>query len=297
MKQRIKKWLVPGLVGMMLLGTTFTSFAGFHERLEGHWSQKLLKENTVSEYFPMRAANDFAELLPKKEMMRSEVIDALNRLYEKYGKTGLMNPENAELIKRKEILELLKPALMQKDILPKPKREVFFEDWKEMKPEERQVLGLLVEKKILNGISETRFAPDRGMTQSEVMIVVQRLDRMMAQEKAETQLQTGKEVPFRLLGQSQSYNDSEGFSFHDEGEKIRLSVTKRFPTPGYTLTIDKILVGTEGLLVKWHADTPGNMIVPQVITYQTVSIEILKSDLPKDAPMNVFVEGFERNDM
>lgn len=297
MKNRIKRWIVPGLVGVMLFGTVSTVFASFRERLEGHWSQKTLSEKVVSEYFPTKAANDFKDLMPKKEMMRSEVIDALNRVYEKYGKKMLMNPESAEIIKRGEILELLKPALLQGETLPTPTSEVSFKDWNNRTPEERQLLALLVERKIINGVSGTHFAPDRAMTQSEVMIVVQRLVRMMERETAESQLQTGKEIPFRLLGQSQTYNDSEGFFFREEGEKILLSVTKRFPTPGYTLKVDKILSGTKGLLVKWHADTPGDMIVPQVITYQAVSIEILKSDLPKDTPIQFFVEGFERNDM
>lgn len=298
MKNRIKKRLIPGLVGAMLLGTAMPVFAGMAERLEGHWSKGILKEKTVTDFFPTKATEDFLKLLPKKEMMHSETVDALNLLYKKYGKTPLANPESAELMKRADIIPLLRPALSTKEnTLPDAKIELAFEDLKEIPEEQLSLLRLLVERKILNGISKTQFAPDRVMTQSEVMITVQRLDQMLEKEKTAEQLQTGKEIKFRLLGLSQSYNDSEGFFFHEEGDNIRLSIIKRFPTPGYELKVDKILAGTKGLLVKWHVESPaGDLVVPQVITYQTLSLEIPKAELPKDTPILFFIDGFERND-
>lgn len=299
MKNKIKRRLIGAWVGILLLGTATPVFAGMSERLEGHWSKGVLKENTVTEFFPTKAEKDFAKLLPKQQMMRSEVVDALNLLYKKYGKMLLENPESTEKMKRGDIIPLLAPAFRTKEnTLPSANINLTFEDMKGISQDRFGLLQLLVERKILNGVSKTLFAPDRVMTQSEVMITVQRLARMLERERAETQLQTGKEIKFRLIGQSQSYNDSEGFFFREEEETVRLSIIKRFPTPGYALQVDKILAGTKGLLIKWHVDFPAaDLVVPQVITYQTLSIEIPKSELPKDTPLEFFVDGFERNDM
>ena len=299
MKNNIKRRLIGAWVGILLLGTATPVFAGMSERLEGHWSKGVLKEKTVTEFFPTKAAEDFAKLLPKQEMMRTEVVDALNLLYKKYGKTLLENPESTELMKRGDIIPLLAPAFRTKEnTLPTANINLTFEDIKGMAQDRLELLQLLVERKILNGISKTLFAPDRVMTQSEVMITVQRLAQMLDREKTETQLQTGKELKFRLVGQSQSYNDSEGFFFRETEDAVRLSLIKRFPTPGYSLQVDKILAGTKGLLVQWHADAPApDLMLAQVITYQTLTVEIPKSELPKGTPLEFFVDGFERNDI
>ena len=101
-----------------------------------------------------------------------------------------------------------------------------------------------------------------------------------------------EEISFKTMGIMQSYNGEESVKINNLKDKVTLTITKGFPTPGYSLSVDKITSVKEGYKVFLGSQAPSeDMIQLQVITYKTITIEIDKKDLLKPAPYTFIVEG------
>ena len=87
-------------------------------------------------------------------------------------------------------------------------------------------------------------------------------------------------IPFTLLGMVQSYSASEGITTKDNGDKLIISITKSFPTPGYNMEVGKITKSKDGHIIHLNIVPPDeDSIQLQVITYKTITIEVNKKDL------------------
>ncbi|HZK00672.1 MAG TPA: protease complex subunit PrcB family protein, partial [Tissierellaceae bacterium] len=70
--------------------------------------------------------------------------------------------------------------------------------------------------------------------------------------------------------------------------------TKQFPTPGYTMDIKNIIKTEEGYKIILDIKSPdSDTMIIQVITYQTISIEIPKDELG-DTPYNFILDGYNK---
>ena len=100
------------------------------------------------------------------------------------------------------------------------------------------------------------------------------------------------EIAFEALGIVQSYNNQEELIVKEENDKVLLTITKQFPTPGYTMTVDKIMREGKNYKIYFNIVEPRpDMILPQVITYKTLTIEIDKN-LLNEPPYNFILDGY-----
>ena len=89
-------------------------------------------------------------------------------------------------------------------------------------------------------------------------------------------------VSYSIASIIQSYDDKEGIRVMEEGDLLYLDITREFPSPGYKMTIDKILNQDDELKVYFMVDPPSpDRVLPQVITYKTLTIKIPKKELKK----------------
>ena len=105
-----------------------------------------------------------------------------------------------------------------------------------------------------------------------------------------------RRIAFNITDTIQSYNSVESVVVKEEKEKVIVIITKEFSTPGYSLGVEKILEVDGGYKVFLDIIPPhAESILPQVITYKTITIEINKSQLNGVAPYKFTVEGIKAN--
>ena len=99
-------------------------------------------------------------------------------------------------------------------------------------------------------------------------------------------------IAFNTMGIVQSYNSQEEIIIKEDNENIKVTITKQFPTPGYSMAIDRILREKSGYRIYFDISSPSpDTILPQVITYKTVTLNIDKLQLG-GPPYNFILDGF-----
>lgn len=292
MRHNFKKRAI--VAAMLLFLSSSIILAEMSDKLHGHWAKNMLKESTVIEYFPKLAENAFEKLAPAKAVSMSETISALNLLYTKYEKELLPEvPPKSESFPRKEILALLAPALKSTSgQLPESLQPLLFQDCDSLNDNEKQMLKLLNERKIINGSAKYHFSPKQNMTQAEVILLLQRVELYLKNELSNKKMPSASEIAFQTIKQSTNYNDREGLVISETGDTILLTITKQFSTPGYSLAVRSLIPTEKGIKVELNISSPpADAILAQVITYQTITIKINKSDLPAATPILFLVEG------
>lgn len=89
-------------------------------------------------------------------------------------------------------------------------------------------------------------------------------------------------VSYSVASIIQSYDSREGIEVMEKGELLFIDITKEFPSPGYKITIEKILNQDGELKVYFMVEPPApDRVLPQVVTYKTLTIKIPKKELER----------------
>lgn len=160
-----------------------------------------------------------------------------------------------------------------------------FKDINTMNSESIVLLKLLYNLNIVNGVASDKFAPEKAVSKAEAIVILSRVKGV---------LEDMKEVCFEVKGVVQSYNSKENIIIKEKENSILLTITKRFGTPGYSLGIQKIIREDDEYKVLLDIKAPGkDTILPQVITYKTITLEIQKENLRQEATYIFTVEGIK----
>lgn len=273
---------------LLILMTTVTAFAKIDEKLSNHWSKGLIQKDFVAYYFPYLAKDGFNKFNPNEYILKKDFALSLASLSKDYDLIQSTNNIGIyESLNRAEVVELIGKKLIEIDELKIGNKELPFKDINTMNKESIELLRVLYNLGIINGVSEKDFAPNNKLTQAEAIIILQRVKGV---------LEGMKEVAFNITGIVQSYNNQESVLVKEEKEKVLVTLTKEFPTPGYGLGVEKIVVEENGYRIYLDITPPkeGSMQL-QVITYKTMTIEIEKKALKQSLPYTFYVEGIESN--
>src|SRR5699024_4404536 len=143
-------------------------------------------------------------------------------------------------------------------------------DIKDRPIEEQNTIKALYNAGIIEGENITKYNPNRLATQAEAIVLLQRVEKVLNQNT----------IPFDLLGIIQLYSGNEGISIKESSDKIVLSITKSFPTPGYNMEVEKITRGQENYKIHLNiTPPPKDSQQLQVITFKTITIEINKKHI------------------
>ena len=90
-----------------------------------------------------------------------------------------------------------------------------------------------------------------------------------------------KSIPFKTVEYHGSYTSQvEGLNIIETEETIIANICESFPTPGYSVSVNKVVKEDEDFIIYLNIIAPKpDAILLQVITYIMVSIEISKKDL------------------
>lgn len=281
------KKIVSLLLVLVILSSTVVAFADISEKLGDHWSKEFIERDFVAYYFPYLAKDKFNRLDPRENINKEDFTLSLASLSKDYDLE--MTVDNIGIngsLTRKEVVELIGKKLLEIDIKLDENQELTFQDINTMSESSIELLKVLYNLKIINGVSATSFAPDRKLSQAEAIIILQRLKGV---------LEGMREVSFNITGIVQSYNNQESIIVKESGTKVLVTLTKEFPTPGYSLGVEKILSEKDGYNIYLKITPPKEgMMQLQVLTYKTMTIEIDKKQL-KQLPYTFTVDGIKSN--
>lgn len=285
------------LVASLLTATCLPLQANMADKLQGHWAHGLLREEILSGFFPKFIQNDYQLLEPQKEISTLDTISALNLLYQKFDKNPLTYPvESSPLLLRKDILDLLIPSLEDENKnLPPTGQALTYSDCQGLSPRQAEILQILTDRGILRGVSTSLFAPNQPMTQSELMILVQRLyDRLDQEGGPKTKEQV--RIPFLVLPQVAGLKNQEGYWVETNANTLILTITKEFSTGGYSIGVKQVMADQMGIWLDLEINSPGIQdLVTMAFSYPTVRIEIKKDDLPINTPLKFHIQGLKTN--
>ncbi len=282
------KKVVSIALAILIFSTTIVAFASMEEKLNNHWSKGLIQKEFVAYYFPYLAKDGFDKLDPTAYISKKDFDLSLASLSKDYDlDISTSNIGTYELLTRKEIVELIGKKLNGIDSLKKGNKELPFQDINTMNKDSIELLRLLYNLKIINGVSKNSFAPDNKLTQAEAIIILQRVKEI---------LEGMNQVAFSVSGIVQSNNSQESIITKEDGDKVLVTITKEFPTPGYGLGVEKIVSEEGGYKIYLKiTPPPADSMQLQVITYKTITIEINKSELKQSPPYVFTVEGIKSN--
>lgn len=281
------KKIVSMVLVILILSTSVVAFANMDEKLGNHWSKGLIEKDFLAYYFPYLAKDRFSRLNPREDIMKEDFTISLASLSKDYNLD--MTTDNIGVngfLTRQEVVELIGKKILGKDIVLDENKELTFQDINTMNKDSIELLRRLYNLGIINGVSATSFAPDKKLSQAEAIIILQRLKGV---------LEGMREVSFNITGIVQGYKDQESIIVKEAADKVLVTLTKEFPTPGYSLGVEKIVSEEDGYNIYLKITPPKEgSIQLQVMTYKTMTIEIDKKQL-KQLPYTFTVEGIKSN--
>lgn len=263
-----------------LLAIPITSHADVVSSLEGHWAAELIDNEFVLKYFSY-FNNEEISFNPSEPMKISDFENSLTMLTKDYQNTEIETEDTEkENIEEETItrIEAVRIILSSYDDISLNNIEVVeensFTDLHEL--EENDVNSILKAHKlgIINGYPDGTFKPGNSVSQIEGILLLQRL-------KESLDLKTTS-IPFKVTENNKCHSGlSEGICMKDLEDKVAVTVTKKFSTSGYKMNIDRIERSEDNIYnIYLGIDQPKpDAILLQVITYQSITIEIDKSHL------------------
>lgn len=279
MKKRISILLV-----LLLFIMASTISYGMANKLENHWANALVDKVFLAYYFPYLANDNFKQFEPNNPISIQDFNLSLASLFKdnNYTASGI---GGYGVMSRKELVDNLGSKLVDIGLYNDSNNAIPFKDTGSMSDNSKELLKLLYNKGIIAGDSNSSFSPERKLSQVEAIIIMQRVRVLLANVNT---------VPFKTLGIVQTYNNQEEIIVKTVEDKVVVTITKEFPNPGYSMSIDKIKRDNGGYRVYFKITPPNpDSIQLQVITYNTATLEIQKEKLGTP-PYKFILDGFNK---
>lgn len=277
------KRLILGLLVILLLIPS-VAYGSLDDKLTNHWANNQIDRSFMAYYFPYLAKDGYERFDTKGEILEQEFHLSLASLFKDYN-YDISGLGLTRSLSREEMVNMLGKQLIEIGLTNEENTEIPFKDINTMTAESIELLRLLYKEGIIKGDSNTEFIPERNLSQVEAIIILQRTREVLERMNS---------ITFNTLGIVQTYNSQEEIIVTTNDNKVLVTVTKQFPTPGYSMSIDKILKEKNGYKIFFNITPPkADAILPQVITYKTVTIEIDKNSLG-DPPYNFILEGYNK---
>lgn len=87
-------------------------------------------------------------------------------------------------------------------------------------------------------------------------------------------------VSYSVANIMQSYDNSEGVEVTEKGDFVYVDITKKFPSPGFILNLISVLKNEDECRIYFMVKPPEpDRVLPQIITYKTLTVRISKKGL------------------
>mgnify|MGYP000875685566 FL=1 len=280
---RVRKISIIILVVVLILSSSI-AYGDMESKLHNHWSNGMIDKSFLTYYFPYLARNNFEMFNPSNPISEQDFKLSTASLLHSFG-FDISSIAEGEVFLRKDLIIFFGQILNELDLSIDEGIEVPFVDVSTLDSNSRALLGALNNYGIILGEPGSLFSPNRELSQAEAVIILQR---------AKGVLEKLNNISFEVLGVVQSFDNQEEIVVTNDEDNVLVTITKQFSTPGYTMDIANITRTKEGYKINLDIKSPNpGTIVIQVITYQTISIEIPKDELV-GSPYNFILDGYNK---
>ena len=262
---------------LVLLFTFTTSSFGEIEKLSGHWAKGKVDEQFMNKYFDYLTKDKYKSFSPNGNITVGQFKRSMGKLFCDYGYCQ-NNMDSDEILTRKDMVLILGRKLIDDNIIEKTEDKTPFIDLNRFLDEEKLIISSLYKGDIIKGNSKNTFLPEKSATQTECIVTLQRV-------KGVLDTMGNNSIPFKVKSTEQVYSGvQEGLSVSEDKDVVEITIVEMFPTPGYTMNINKILKNNDGVYEIYSSVKPPKegSIQLQVITYKVIVVEINKSDLGEE---------------
>lgn len=278
----MKKFVILIIIGVLLTSTV--SFGTIGEKLSNHWAKNEIDKVFVAYYFPYLAKDNFEKFDPSSPISEQDFNLSLNSLLKDFEfEVGGLGGDYH--MSRGDMVNILASKLSEIGIKDEASSNIPFIDTNTMNVNSIVLLRLLYNQGIIKGDSNSTFGPERGLSQVEAIIILQRVKGV---------LEEMNNIAFETLGIVQTFNNQEEIIITNEDNKVLVTITKQFPTPGYSMSVKKIMKTGGDYKIYFDITPPKpDSIQLQVITYKTLTMKIEKSKLG-NPPYKFTFDGYNK---
>ncbi len=279
----MKRRTISLLIILLILSSTIVH-ANALEKLDNHWSNKMIDRMFLAYYFPYLAKDNFERFDPNGNISEQDFMLSLASLF-KDNDYDISPVGDLNSLNREKMVNRIGSALKEIRFNDIEYVELPFKDINTMSTDSIELLRELYKNGIIVGEDNSTFNPDRNLTQAEAIIILDRVKEVL--EHMNT-------VAFETVGIVQSYNNQEELIITQNSNKVMVTITKSFPTPGYSMGVKKIRKERDGFRVFMDIIPPkADSIQSQVLTYKTLTMEIDKRFLG-NPPYNFILDGYNK---
>ncbi|CCQ93151.1 exported hypothetical protein [[Clostridium] ultunense Esp] len=266
----MKRAVVLFLIFVLVMPSSAFGSTGMEQKLGNHWSKERIQKDFLLYYFPYLARENFNRLNPNDPFYEDEFLLSFSSLLKEKGYTRTEIGWKMKMT-RIDMAKILGKKLLDIKAIKSSDGTIPFTDMEGISVEKKKALADLFHAGLINGQSKSKFNPYAYATQAEVIILLQRISDFLDQIS---------NIPFTLSGMVQSYSGVEGISSKSENNKVFVTITKSFPTSGYSMEIERILREEDKYKVYLNITPPSkNSEHLTVITFKTITVEIDKVNL------------------
>lgn len=258
------------LILALVLSIGSPALAKMEDKLSSHWARGEIQKDFFLYYFPYLAKENFSRFSPNDIIKEDEFLLSFSSLLKNKGYTNNELGWKVDLT-RGQMARIVGGKLIEENIIQINDNDTKFIDIKDRPIQEQRGIKALYQAGIVKGISEFKYNPLGKTTQAEAIVLLQRVEKVLDKRS---------NIPFKLLGVVQAYSGKEGITTTENGDKLIVTITKTFPTPGYNMKVGEIIKSKDGYKVHLNISPPDkDSDQLQVITYKTITIQVDKEHI------------------
>ncbi|MCD5413935.1 MAG: S-layer homology domain-containing protein [Clostridiales bacterium] len=275
-------------------GSTFESI------FNGHWAQKHVEYDFYKNYFEEHISGLQSEFKLNNTINKEDFLEIFEKATKSKVDVLLVKEEMQKpLLRRTAVVWMMDAIEVEEESIMSGKDENKFIDLEEL--DNNEVEAILKARKIglINGHSETIFAPNGKVTYAQAMVLLQRLSKSQYLRRELTPLDASNLVPFKTIGTITEHREQrEGLQITEKDDVIIITVVQRFNTSGYQIEVSNIVKLADskyGININIVRPNPNHMVL-QVISFVRTTIEVDKNHVDSDYIFEVLnlPKGVER---
>ena len=289
----MKKRIISALLMIcMLLSNTVMAMSV--DKLKGHWAEKKIEKDFMTKYFKELSENNFAKFNPNAPLPAKVFAKALEKLSNEYGDFKVNIFANSDYLTRESMIDYIFDGVKNIKFARNEEKAFDFTDIEKMDKIRKEKLKYLLNKGIVYGNKDKKYAPQKKLSQVEGVLVVQRIYEIFKDNEGE---KSAKNLSFDVQNISEGLsNNGDSIYYKKVADQILITFTMAFPNPGYTVGVEKVLLkNNKNIIIYPQVVAPGpTTITLQVIAYKTVTLA-LNADETGDGPFDIKVIGNDTN--
>lgn len=285
----LKKKALINLSLMLLLLTIIPYSNSYASIFAGHWSENYVEYDFYNNYFENHIQKLQTEYILNAEITKEDFLRIFTEIAEEKVDITLENDELSKPLPRKTAVTWLINAIEYEKMIDMTDiEENRFIDLEGLENKEKENIFKARSIGLVNGYSETIFAPNDNVTYAQAIVLLQRLRKnpYLIEDL----------IPFKVIDTITEHTQQrEGLFITEKEEKIIVTIVRRFNTSGYGLEVANIVKLDDskyGINTNVIRPNPKHMVL-QVISFVRTTIEIDKDYLESDYTFEILRDPVE----